>query len=94
MAFDFNLFNVVDVKNPSNACVELYFSDGKDNELRSTSLVIFEQQVKYIITEEYEEYKRVKVYIIDDEDPIVIDFHPEEYQLYEAFFMALYNKNI
>lgn len=94
MAFDFNLFRVVDIKNPSKSCVELHFSDGKENELKNTSLVVFEQQVKYIITEEYAEFKRVKVYIIDDEDPIMIDFYPEEYQLYEAFFMALYNKNI
>lgn len=94
MAFDYDLFRVVDVKNPSNHCTEIYFSDGKDNELRRTTLVIFEQQVKYIITEEYDDHKKVKIYIIDDEDPIVIDFHPEEYQLYEAFFMSMYNKNI
>lgn len=94
MAFDFDTFRVMEIKNPSKHCTEVFFSDGKENDLKKTSLVIFEQQVKYIITEEYEEHKKVKVYIIDDEDPIVIDFHPEEYSLYEAFFMALYNKNI
>lgn len=94
MAFDFDAFRVMEIKNPSKHCTEVFFSDGKENDLKKTSLVIFEQQVKYIITEEYEEHKKVKVYIIDDEDPIVIDFHSEEYSLYEAFFMALYNKNI
>jgi hypothetical protein len=94
MAFDYDLFRVVDIKNPSVHCTEIYFSDGKENDLKKTSLVIFEQQVKYIITEEYVTHKKVKVYIIDDEDPIVIDFHPEEYQFFEAFFLALYNKNI
>jgi len=94
MAFVFDLFRVVDVKNPSKECVELYFSDGKANDLKKTSLVIFETQVKYVITEEYETYKRVKIYIIDNEDPIVIDFHPEEYQFFEALFLALYNKDI
>jgi len=94
MALDFDLFRVVDVKNPSKDCVELHFLDGKDNDLTSTSLVLFEQQVKYIVTEEYKDYKRVKIYIIDDDDPIVIDFHTEEYQLFETFFMALYNKTI
>lgn len=94
MALDFDLFRVMDVKNPSKHCTEIYFSDCKDNELRKTSLVIFEQQVKYIVTEEYDDYKRVKIFIVDDEDPIVIDFHPEEYQFFESLFMALYNKNI
>ena len=94
MAFDFDVFRVVDIKNPSKNCTEVFFSDRKDNNLKRTSLVLFEQQVKYIITEEYEDRKRVKVYIIDDEDPIMIDFYPEEYQFFEAFFMALYNKNI
>ena len=94
MALDFDLFNVVDVKNPSKNCTEIFFSDGKENQIRRTSLVIFEQQVKYVVTEEYETYKRVKIYIIDDDDPIVIDFHPDEYQFFEAFFLALYNKNI
>ncbi|MCX6824167.1 MAG: hypothetical protein NT085_03495 [candidate division SR1 bacterium] len=94
MALDFDLFKVVDVKNPSKNCTEIFFSDGKDNELKRTSLVIFEQQVKYITTEEYETYKRVKIYIIDDDDAIMIDFHPDEYQFFEAFFLALYNKNI
>jgi len=94
MAFDFDLFRVVDIKNPNTHCTEVHFTDGKENDLKETSLVIFEQQVKYIITEQYEDHKRVKVYIIDDEDPIVIDFHSEEYQLYEAFFLALYNRNI
>ncbi|MCX6824840.1 MAG: hypothetical protein NTY80_01330 [candidate division SR1 bacterium] len=95
MALSFDLFKVVDVKNPSKHCTEVFFSDGNQNDLKITSLVIFEQQVKYIITEEYESHKRVKIYIIDDDsDPIVIDFHPDEYELYEAFFLALYNKNI
>ncbi|MFA7298804.1 MAG: hypothetical protein WC010_04130 [Candidatus Absconditabacterales bacterium] len=94
MALDFDLFSVVDVKNPSKYCTEIFFSDGKDNDLKKTSLVIFEQQVKYIITEEYETYKRVKVHIIDDNDPIVIDFHPDEYGFFEAVFLSLYNKNI
>ncbi len=94
MALDFDLFRVVDVKNPAKECVQVCFSDGKANDLKSTCLVIFETQVKYIITEEYETHKRVKVFIIDDDDPIVIDFHPEEYHFYETFFMALYNKTI
>ena len=94
MALDFDLFNVVDVKNPSQHCTEIFFSDGKENDLKKTSLVILEQQVKYIITEEYDTHKRVKIYIIDDEDPIVIDFHSDEYNFFEAFFLALYNKNI
>jgi hypothetical protein len=94
MALDFNLFRVVDIKNPSKDCVEVCFSDGKANELKTTCLVIFETQVKYVITEEHEEYKRVKIYIIDDDDPIVIDFRPEEYHLFETFFLALYNKTI
>ncbi len=94
MALDFDLFSVVEVKNPSKHCTEIYFSDRKDNDLKTTSLVIFEQQIKYVITEEYDEYKRVKIFIRDDDDPIVIDFHPEEYNLFEAFFLALYNKNI
>ncbi|MEI6118470.1 MAG: hypothetical protein WCP92_04480 [bacterium] len=94
MALDFDLFRVIDVKNPSKNCTEIFFSDGKENQMIKTSLVIFEQQVKYVVTEEYETYKRVKIYIIDDDDPIVIDFHPDEYQFFEAFFLALYNKNI
>jgi len=94
MALDFNLFRVIDVKNPSKSATEVYFSDGKANDLEKTSLVLFEQQIKYIISEEYETYKRVKVYIIDDDDPIIVDFYPEEYHLFEMFFMSLYNKNI
>ncbi len=94
MALDFNSFRVVDIKNPSKECVQLCFSDGKTNDLKSTCLIIFEQQVKYIITEEYETHKKVKVYIIDDDDPIIVDFYPEEYHLYETFFMALHNKTI
>jgi ASC-1-like (ASCH) protein len=94
MALDFNLFKVIEVKNPSKECVEVRFSDVKANDLKTTSLVIFETQVKYIITEEYETHKRVKVYSIDDDDAIVIDFYPEEYYLFETFFMALYNKTI
>lgn len=94
MAFDFDGFRVIDIKNPSKECVEVYFSDGKDNELKITSLVIFETQVKYVITEVYTDHKRVKIFMVDDDDPMVIDFYSEEYQLYEAFFMALYNKTI
>lgn len=94
MALNFDVFKVVDVKNPSKHCTELYFSDGKSDSLQNTSLVIFEQQVKYIVTEEYESHKKVKIYIIDDDAPIVVDFYPEEYHLYESFFMSLYNKNI
>jgi len=94
MALNFDVFKVVNVKNPSKHCTEIHFSDNKSNSLQKTSLVIFEQQVRYIITEEYTSYKRVKIYIVYDEDPIVIDFHPEEYHLFETFFMALYNKTI
>ncbi len=94
MALDFDLFRVVDVKNPAKECVQVCFSDGKSNALKETCLIVFEQQVKYIITEQFDDYKRVKIYIIDDDDPIVIDFHPEEYHLFESFFMSLYNKNI
>jgi len=94
MALNFDVFKVVDVKNPSKNCTEIFFSDSKENNLKRTSLVVFEQQVKYIITEEYETHKKVKIYIIDDEDPIMIDFHVEEYPFLEAFFMSLYNKNI
>ena len=93
MALSFDLFKVVDVKNPSKNCTEIFFSDGKDNDLKRTSLVIFEQQIKYLVTEQYETHKRVKIYIIDDGDPIVIDFHTDEYAFFEAFFLALYNKN-
>jgi hypothetical protein len=94
MAFDLDVFKVVDVKNPSVNCTEIFFSDGKDNDLKRTSLVVFEQQVKYIITEQYEDHKKIKIYIIDDEDPIMIDFYPEEYPFFEALFLSLYNKNI
>ncbi len=94
MAVTFDLFRVIEVKNPSKECVEVYFHDGKDHGLKKTSLVIFETQVKYVVTEEYEDYKRVKIYIIDDNDPIIIDFHVDEYSLYETFFLALYNKTI
>jgi len=94
MALDFDLFSVIEVKNPSRDCTEIHFSDMKDNSLKKTSLVLFEQQIKYVITEEYEDHKRVKVFIRDDEDPIVIDFHPDEYELFEWFFLSLYNKNI
>ncbi len=94
MALHFDTFRVVEIKNPSKECVQVCFSNGKANELKSTCIVIFETQVKYIITEEYETYQRAKIYIIDDDDPIVIDFRPEEYHLYEMFFMALYNKTI
>jgi len=94
MALNFDLFRVVDIKNPSKECVQICFSDGKANELKNTCLVVFETQVKYIITEEYETYKRVKIFIIDDDDPIVINFHLEEYHLFETLFLALYNKTI
>ena len=94
MAFDYDVFKVADVRNPSTNCTEIDFTDGKENELKGISLVIFEQQVKYIITEEYNTHKKVKIYIIDDEDPIIIDFHPEEYHFFEALFLALYNKDI
>ena len=95
MALNLDAFKVVDVKNPSKNCTEIYFSDGKENDLKKTSLVLFEQQVKYILTEQYTTHKRVKIYLMDDDgDPIVIDFHPDEYAFFEAFFLALYNKNI
>ncbi|MEI7919997.1 MAG: hypothetical protein WCH65_07770 [bacterium] len=94
MALDFDLFRVVEVKNPSKSATEIYFSDGKANDLKKTSMILFEQQIKYIVSEEYETYKRVKVFIIDDDDPIVIDFYPEEYPLFEAFFMSLYNTDV
>lgn len=94
MALDFDLFRVVDIKNPSTDCTEVYFSSDKPNELQRTSLVLFEQQIKYVVTEEYEDHKRVKIFIRDDNDPIVIDFHPDEYQFFESFFLSLYNKNI
>lgn len=94
MTLSFDLFKVVDVKNPSEHCTEVYFSDDKNSDLKRRSLVIFEQQVKYITTEEYETNKRVKIYIIDDKEPILIDFHQEEYKFFEALFSAIYNKNI
>jgi len=94
MAFNFDVFRVVEVKNPSKECVQICFADSKSIELKETCLIIFEQQVKYIITEQFNNYKRVKIYIIDDDDPMVIDFYVEEYHLFESFFMSLYNKNI
>ena len=94
MSLNFNLLTVVDIKNPNKNCTEIYFEDPRDIELKTKSLVIFEPQVKYVISEEYATYKRIKIYILDDEAPIVIDFHPEEYKHFESFFLALYNKNI
>ncbi len=94
MALNFDIFNVVEVKNPSRECIEIFFSDTTGSDLKRTSLVIFEPQIKYVVTEEYKNHKRVKIFIRDDEDPIVIDFHQEEYELFEAFFLSLYNKNI
>ncbi len=94
MALDFDLFRVVDVKNPSKHCTEVYFSNSKQGELKKTSLVVFEQQIKYVMTEEYEDHKRVKIFIRDDQYPILIEFHPDEYHLFESFFLSLYNKNI
>ena len=94
MALHFDTFRVIDVKNPSKHCTELCFSDGNNANLKSTSLILFEQQIKYVITEEFDSYKRTKIFVRDDDDPIIVDFHPEEYQLYEALFLSLYNKNI
>jgi len=94
MALNFDVFKIVEVKNPSKDCTELFFSNKKAGKIQNTSLVIFEQQVKYIVTEKYETHKKVKIYIRDDDAPIIVDFYPEEYHLYESFFMSLYNKNI
>ena len=94
MSLNFNLLTVVDIKNPNKNSTEIYFIDSRDIELKTKSLVVFEPQVKYVITEEYATHKMMKIYILDDEAPIVIDFHPEEYHHYESFFLALYNKNI
>lgn len=94
MALSFDTFRVTEVNNPSKHCVEVHFSDAFTAVAKKTSLVIFEQQVKYVITEEHNDHKRVKIFIRDDKDPIVIDFHPDEYHLFETFFMALYNKTI
>ncbi len=93
MALTFDNLRVIEIKNTSKECVEVVFSvNQKYGWLQKTNLVLFETQIKYVITEVYDTHKKVKVYIRDDNDPIVIVFYPEEYMLYETFFLALYNK--
>ena len=94
MALSFDTFRVAEVKNPNKNCVKVVFYEAVPNTSKKTSLIIFEQQIKYVVTEEDWDRKRVKVFIRDDQDPIMIDFHPDEYNLFETFFLALYNKDI
>ncbi len=94
MALDFDFFRVREVTNPSLDCVQINFQHIDDPVIKRKSLVLFESQIKYIVTEEMEDRKRVKVFVRDDSDPMIIDFHPEEYEQYEGMFLALYNKNV
>lgn len=56
------------------------------------AIILFDSQIKYIEVEAHPNYRRVKVYIREVEQPLHIDFTAEQSDLYDLFLKSLYNK--
>lgn len=92
MAINLDGYALVGIVNPNLQCTQINFMSQGNQEVSQKAVILFDQQIKYIEVEAHEAFRRVKVWVLEEQEPISIDFPGEEVELYDLFLKSLYNK--
>ena len=92
MAINLNNCQLLNIVNPNVHCTQIDFISNDQPDVAKQSLILFEQQIKYIEVEAREQFNRVKVSIRGEDDYIYIDFPRDQDELYDLFLRSVYNK--
>ena len=92
MALNFDGYEISQIINPNLRCTEILLTTTQDPDVQKKTLILFEKQIKYIEIEEHQKFKRVKIYIIDENEAMNLDFTQEKAELFELFLRSLYNR--
>lgn len=92
MALDFEGFKLKEIVNPNLRCTQVVFSSVDNPDIHTKSLILFDNQMKYIQINEHKTFTRVKIYVKWDAESIEIDFTKEQAALLDLFLKSVYNK--
>lgn len=92
MALDFDGFKLKEIVNPNMHCTQIVFSSVDNPDIHTKSLILFDNQIKYIQINEHQTFTRVKIYVKGDEKSIDIDFSQDQKELFDLFLKSVYNK--
>jgi len=91
MTLDFAGYKLTKVVNPSPSCTQVHFESLEETDIKNRTLILFERQIRYMEVEEHQKFRRVKVYLKNDEDALELDFTQENDDQFELFFKSMYN---
>jgi len=92
MAFDFDGFRLDKIINPNAHCTHIVFTSVDNPDIHTKTLVLFDNQIKYMQINEHQNFIRVKVFMKSDDTPIAIDFEENQTELYDLFLKSVTNK--
>lgn len=92
MSLSFEGYILTDIINPNVSCTQVGFTNTEDPDIQKRWLVLFDKQIKYIEVEEHQKFKRVKVYVAEETEPIHLDFGENDDSNYDLFLRSIYNK--
>ncbi|AHB40972.1 TPA: hypothetical protein DIC40_08290 [Patescibacteria group bacterium] len=92
MAFDFDGFRLDKIINPNAHCTHIVFISVDNPDIHTKTLILFDNQIKYMQVNEHQNFIRVKIFMKSDDTPIAIDFEENQKELYELFLKSVTNK--
>ena len=92
MALSFTDYKLDRIINPNMHCTQILFTAQDNPDVQEKSLILFDNQIKYIEIEEHQKFKRVKVYVRGDEEAINLDFFQADEEKFVSFLQSVYNK--
>ena len=92
MAFDFDVFILEKIVNPNTHCTNIVFKTVDNPDIHTKTIILFDNQIKYIQINEHQTFIRAKIFMKSDEKPISIDFQEDQTELYELFLKSVCSK--
>lgn len=92
MAFDFEWFRLEKIINPNITCTHIVFKAFDNPDIHTKTLILFDNQIKYIQVNEHQTFIRAKIFMKSDEKPVTIDFAQDQTELYDLFLKSVTNK--
>ncbi len=92
MAFDFEGFRLDKIINPNMHCTYIVFKTVDNPDIHTKTVILFDNQIKYIQVNEHQDFIRAKIFMKSDEKPITIDFAQDQAELYDLFLKSVTNK--
>lgn len=92
MAFDFDWFRLEKIVNPNIHCTYIVFKTTDNPDIHTKTIILFDNQIKYIQVNEHKTFIRAKIFMKSDEKPITVDFEEDQIDLYDLFLKSVCSK--